>query len=326
MRDDKVFSTYCKQGSIMKTFRKFCRNILLAVCIPYSSLGNPPPGPVAITHDTHGRFGNQLMTYLGAKWVSQKYHLPLLYTPFEYSEHFIFHEQETNLASEWESSYQNQICLKNMNDIKNIPEFTLITFNIFHTNQSDSNWAKIPLTAFWKDPEFLKLCHELLKPRHPVNVLELPKDKITVAVHVRTGGGFDSLNVQRKFPLKFPPMEFYKKALERLSHTFKHGQLYAYVMTDDLEPANIVEYLKTNLSHIPNIEFDFREKHSGPDMDVLEDFFSIPKFDCLIRPKSTFSMAASLLGNFKIILFPTHRGMGKTMQERDYFIFENESL
>jgi len=41
-------------------------------------------------------------------------------------------------------------------------------------------------------------------------------------------------------------------------------------------------------------------------LNVVEDFYNMSCFDCLIRPASHFFLAAQLLGNHKIIIYPKH--------------------
>jgi hypothetical protein len=40
------------------------------------------------------------------------------------------------------------------------------------------------------------------------------------------------------------------------------------------------------------------------DKNVLKDFFAMTKFDCLIRPASSFSVIAEIMGDFKVIIQP----------------------
>ena len=42
---------------------------------------------------------------------------------------------------------------------------------------------------------------------------------------------------------------------------------------------------------------------------LLEDFFSIPKFDCGILCQSNFSVIASKLGNYSVLISPVHTVM-----------------
>ena len=63
-------------------------------------------------------------------------------------------------------------------------------------------------------------------------------------------------------------------------------------MTDDLNPQKLLNKYRKELKEYENITLGFKK------LEVMEDFFSIPKFDCIIRGDSTFSIVASILGNF----------------------------
>ena len=54
----------------------------------------------------------------------------------------------------------------------------------------------------------------------------------------------------------------------------------------------------------PRITFDCRINDNGHNANVLEDFFSMMDFDCLIRPGSHFSRFVQRLGNNKVVIYP----------------------
>ncbi len=58
--------------------------------------------------------------------------------------------------------------------------------------------------------------------------------------------------------------------------------------------------------NLPNIIWSCRTEGNSDDCNVVEDFYGMFQFDCLIRPESNYSMCASLLGYHKIIIFPKH--------------------
>jgi hypothetical protein len=54
-----------------------------------------------------------------------------------------------------------------------------------------------------------------------------------------------------------------------------------------------------------DVIFDSR-KESSCKTNILEDFFALTQFDCLIRPDSHFSIAASKIADYKVIISPAH--------------------
>lgn len=259
----------------------------------------------AITYGQHEyRLGNQLITYLAASWIAHEYELPLLYVPFLYSDQFIFHEKEILYRSDFELSFNKTVFLKEVSEIPDLPTSTLIVVNFFHNDPRNPNNYKMSSNLFLNNPEFREYAKTMLQPRFPFQTIPLPEDKLNILVHVRTGGDFDSREMQLRFPNKFPPNSFFISAIETISKIFDHQLIYAYIMTDDLNPEKIVEHYSKALSHLNNIEIDCRHGKSESSDNVMEDFFSVPKFDCMIRGNSTFTIAASLLSNFKAVIIP----------------------
>ena len=258
------------------------------------------PKQKAVTYDLNGRLGNQLITYLCSKWIAHQYNLPLLYVPFPFADQFVFHEKEKFYRSDWESLFSHTIGPKEASEIPYLADSTLILLNFF----SNKRMSKLSFWEFWDNPEFKTFARPLLQPRFSFKEIVLPEGRLNVLAHVRTGGGYDSEKTQLKYPSKFPPHHFYISAIETISEIFHHTQIYVYIMTDDLEPAKIANNYRKALSHLHNIEFGYQEGENGPSVHVLEDFFSLSKYDCLIQGNSTFSIAASLLGDFKVIITP----------------------
>lgn len=256
------------------------------------------PKEKAITHDTHGRLGNQLMTYLTTKWISHNYNLPFLYTPFNRAKNFVFHKQEKQYLLLWKTSFKYPYTLKEISEIPKLPNSTLITINLFHKD-GNNPFIKFSHRKIWKDPNFREFAKSLIQPQFPINTFTPPKDKLNVLVHVRSGEGHDSRQTQLRLPYKFPPHSFYISSIEKMSELFNHPLMYVHIMTDDPYPESIVNDYSEALSHLKNVEFGYRK-----DATVIEDFFSVPNFDCIIRGSSTLTISASLLTKFKATIFP----------------------
>lgn len=280
--------------------------ILLFFLLIASFASSHEPGARAVTYEfSDGRMGNHLFSYLHGKWVADHFGYSLLYKPFEHSDQFLFHEQETLLFRDWHKSFKKKLVVYKLGKMSRLPPSTLIIIPYF---RDEGPKAEKRLDEFfevgWHTQEFRLWARNLLKPRFPIQTIQPPRDTLNVLVHVRAGGGFDSRKVQLQFFYKFPPKSFYINSLEKISEHFGHPPLYAYVMTDDPSPTTIVQELQAALPHLPNIRFDCRENGNVYKNNAIEDFFSIPAFDCLIRGDSTFSIVASLLTDFKMIICP----------------------
>jgi len=272
------------------------------------------------------RFGDSLILYCNAKCIAHRLNITCLYHPFKFSHLLQLHTHETMYDKKIQKLFSPLICVVLPNKLPNY-ENTAAKIHI--------PWEKFNILYFYslEHPDFLRELKNMIKPIIPLPELNLPKDKITVAVHVRKGGGFDPplyseqyydnhgypityyLNqfmVSKKvdyaysdirFPKKFPPEQYYIDQIKMLSKMLNDQPLFVYIFTDDANPKRIVNKFNEILQK-PNITFGYRESDNRHDANVLEDFFAMTKFDCLIRPDSLFSQAAQLIGKHKIIIYP----------------------
>lgn len=275
-----------------------------------------------------GRFGDQILTYSKAQWLAYTYQLPLLYIPFKYSEFLMMHTEFAN----------NNLTLEKSIPIISVSPTTQIFKNsthseIYEVSLSTKKDAITNLDSIYEcmisDPVFENYLKKMLSPIISLPTIELPKTMITVALHVRKGGGFDQPLLSRQlktdkpsqsafakkqytqryadtiWPHKFPPDQYYVDQLIFLSELLDDTPLYVYLFTDDPHPEILMDRYK-KATNKPNITFDCRKEKNRHNLNVLDDFYAIAQFDCLIRAASNFSRAAQLLGNHTIIIFPRH--------------------
>jgi hypothetical protein len=165
------------------------------------------------------------------------------------------------------------------------------------------NWIHFDIN--WKDPNFRELIKKCICPAQPLDLIHLPSDALSIALHVRTGVGFDGPILAEVFPFKCPPLSFYVNALRSIIDLVKDTPLYVFIFTDHPHPKELAAFFKSNIAH-SCITWDCRE-HRGDrfyDKDVLEDFFSMIRFDCLIRSESHFSFCAAKLADYMIEISP----------------------
>jgi len=221
-----------------------------------------------------GRLGDNLLSYLHARWIAHRDDVPLIYRPFPGSDAFALSQD---------------------------PPLSLPALEIpYFPEQSQKNCHPL-FTVPWDDPAFLAEVRAILQPTTAHTLLSLPSDKITLCVHVRRGGTFDAPSVRLEQPLKFPPDSFYIEQIARVAAIFRGLPLYVFLMTDDLKPTELLtRYQKA----IPLEGIEWHCRTQPPEND-LDDFFSIPLFDCLILCDSNFSLVASKLGEYALTLAPT---------------------
>lgn len=295
-------------ASIIKIMKKFKPFILVLYFVSFQL---NLTGAVITYELSGGRFGDNLLAYCHAKWLSYKYKIPIFYKPFEFSDQLVFH----NVEFQMKFNNINKIHLTNKLDINandsciySVPYFS----EVKDEHKINPQW--IYFKVDWNDPDFKKHIKNMIYPINlKMDYLKLPKDRTSVAVHIRTGGGYDQLSTNSNdtfndyinfvFPLKFPPISFYIEQIKKISELLDNIPLYVYIFTDDANPQLLIEKISQEIQY-KNIFFDFRKQGNAHNKNVLEDFFALTKFDCLIRGQSNFSLMASKISDYKIEISP----------------------
>jgi hypothetical protein len=259
----------------------------------------------AVTYELgHGRFGDSLVGYLHAKWISYRYKIPLLYKPFYYSTQLKLHEKELSYE-ECRKWFKNIIFLDKNNQIPiktdNETLYVVPYFPLSIREQIGGHWTDFSkyIGVEWENEAFIEYIKEFVQPRYPLTRPVVLADKITVAVHVRRGGSFEPPIQAWYFPHKLPSDNFYIKALQCLDDILGHQPLYVFIFTDDQHPETIAHEYAQALGR-STIEFGYHKNESDHNINVLEDFFTMPLYDCLIHPDSNFSLCVAKLKRFMI--------------------------
>lgn len=285
-----------------------------------------------------GRFGDHIVAYCKTKYFSLKHHLPLLYKPFQLSNALKLHRQETIFNQMHYMHFKRQLNVNSEADIiNNLQPGTLFVVSMYtrlttstHVDTVAPSPAVAKQTFFWideiyqkmlEDPIFYSVIQDQLQPVVTLPKSSIPSGYISVALHVRRGGGFDGpigsaqyvdqmsftpqicmVTVDKKFPLKFPPEQFFVDQVRVLSELFHDVPMFVQLFTDDLQAFELLDRLKRHCNK-NNIVWAYCPtiwKES-----TLEEIFAMTHFDCLIRSCSHFGGIAQLLGNHKIVIWPT---------------------
>jgi hypothetical protein len=238
-----------------------------------------------------GRFGDHLIAYMHAKWISFREGVPLLYHPFPHSEGLILSQEEMHVAEGAHFFHPSQIFV--------CPYFPESDYEL----QSDE-WKDAYFSVDFGNEEFSWMLKKMIAPLKPLHCIHPPADQVSIAIHVREGGGYDSPHLSLDFPYKSPPVCFYSTCLNKVFEILGERPVFCFVFTDAKDPAAIVERLKQDLPARYPISFHYRESNNSYTNNVLEDFFSFQNFSILIRPDSNFSIVPCLLHSFAIVCSP----------------------
>lgn len=261
----------------------------------------------AITYQLNGcRLGDNLLNYCHAKWLSYHHQLPLLYVPFEYSEKLYIDKLEPLKYDHYQSYYQKTITIFLANDPRIIEPDKNILYKIGYFPE----WGIAPNTYFtyfavdWNDPIFKQEIQKTIRPTENLITVQPPKNMLSIAVHIRTGGGFDRNWWMPNSPEKFLTDTFYAQGIRQIIASFPQQPVYIYIFTDHEHPEAVVSKFREYLKDIPLITWDYRKQDNHHEKNVLEDLFSIIHFDCLVRSESNYAFIASKIGNFKMEITP----------------------
>jgi hypothetical protein len=252
-----------------------------------------------VTYDfSGGRLGDNLISYLHAKWIAYQYDLPFLYRPFPFSSELMMEEKELYRIEQLPFS-GSRVPLRHLGVLKE-DQSSIYSIPYFPENPEETHFY-IPFRVNWEDPQFRKIAKEMIAPRTALHLTKPPESTINIAIHIREGGGFDTDHTRTHSPLKLPPIEFYIEALLKIIPLFEGKSIYCHLFSDALDVQSLANVF---MQAAPHIQFGYRKIGNAHTQNVLEDFFSFFEFDILIHPQSNYSLAAALIHDFAIDYSP----------------------
>ena len=283
------------------------KRVVWLICI---LLTLPIRASQAVTYElSPGRFGDNLISYIHAKWISYKYRIPLLYKPFIYSSSLVLHDVELPYA-QYAKNFKKVVYLGRKRNVNSqdgsvlyvVPYFPESKWELKH-GKSFAGGAWDYIEVDWQDAGFIQELRKVIKPRTSLAAMPLPQDRVAVAIHVRKGGNYDTPETLPGFPLKFLPTELYVQQLKEVHKLLNNRPLYVYLFTDDNNPLALMHVFQNAFCGC-DIQFDCRKQGNSDTRNVLEDFFALQQFDCLVHSESNFSFIMSKIGNYMVTLFP----------------------
>ncbi|MEX0849090.1 MAG: hypothetical protein WD055_02580 [Candidatus Dependentiae bacterium] len=269
-----------------------------------------------------GRLGDNILNYCKHKWISLKYNIDLYVPDFKYKNKLPLHHYEKSKQDLQNANFSQTKKLHHDSQINTNIKNCIYVGNYYLTIDDITNrdaWPNYIFKLSIEHPEFGAQLKKMLTPE--INHMPLPQDIITVALHIRKGGGVDlplssqqyiedkpktsntSKGADKYHPLKFPPEQYYLDQLLTLYTILDEQPLYAYIFTDDKHPEKITQRIQAHCKN-KNIIFDCRKEDNVHNKNVLYDVCLMSKFDYLIRSGSHFPWISQIIGNHKGIIFP----------------------
>lgn len=278
------------------------------------------------------RFGNQVLSYFKAQWLSHISGATYFHRPFD--KDYLFNlsdiHPKLNNPEDYEIVAVSSLDLKaldnNSSNVVYIP--TMFSRAPGYPNYNIHLWDEMR-----KDEKFLCKMRYLLSPKsEELKIIYPPAGYKSVAIHVRKGGGYDDplwsiqyFDEDRLFeeskrnydysglhchyqdalkPKKSPPEQYYVDQINRIIDLYPNDSIYVHLFTDHPEPSDIVERMKQHLSKPEKVAFGYRTKENFHNKNVIEDFVSMKNFDIFIRTCSSFSVFPHILGKFELVIYP----------------------
>jgi hypothetical protein len=264
-------------------------------------------GESSITYTfSGGRFGDNLLAYLHAKWVSYRYDIPLLYKSFPYSDQLVLDDLEARFINKNKFRKVIELGGKLKEPRRKNKSSVLYVLPYFPETLYERGDGYAYIAVDWKDPGFRTILKNLVRSKNPIPQRELPTDRVTVAAHLRRGGtnSPDDPNMGNRDPLKAPSDQFFIDQIRYISDFFQKP-LYVFLFTDDSNPEAFAKQYAQALSDL-DIAFDYRKEGNHHNANVLEDFFAMAQFDCLIRGESNYSITCAKIADFQLEIYPQH--------------------
>lgn len=266
-----------------------------------------------------GRLGDNLLAFSHALWLSYVVDLPLAYLPFPYSNALQLSNDPLLTPFDKISKLKNCEIKSDLSYFdfyrsylsKSVEDPKIFTLRYFPESTVEYlTYEHIPFyhQVNWDDPKFIERLRTLITPIQTRAKIVPPPNRTSVALHIR-------LEDEETWPMKSPAIEFYIDALDTLANLLQEP-LYIFIFTDHPDPLQILNLLQKRFSS-PNFHFDCRRKGNASSANVLDDFFGMGSFDCLIRSDSNYSLMASKIFPYRVMIAPFHC---ERLPNKKYFI------
>lgn len=281
------------------------------------------PGAIILDRGP-GRLGDNLLHVAEGVWVAIQKNLPVYVEPFEYSDEFAFDTLLPKKNDPLISTYK-KVVVKHINDVRPLVSEPTAYHLLFATPYSNELRTKATARAEdyginWRDPQFLDEVKKLFQPVNEIPLIERPQGMPSIAVHVRTGGGFDKPHVVKLVPGKFTSVAWAIKKIKEIYNELGRKPVYVHIFTDSLDQGALLTFIKSGIG-TADIQYGLSDMMDKK-MAVMSDLLSMAQFDYLICAQSNFSFIAWLIGNH----IRTYRQYETRFYNNQLFVMSEEIL
>ena len=139
-----------------------------------------------------GRFGDQLLLYCKGKFQAKRLGLPFFSKEFPNSHLLVLYDKEQHYIMATERQFRQKRKINYERGMQTyIEQDTLYEAQFF--GHSDF------LEDIARDKDLIMHLRQMIRPKNLTKEFKLPSDIVTVAVHVRKGGGYDKPLLSRQY-------------------------------------------------------------------------------------------------------------------------------
>lgn len=289
---------------------------ILLICV-FLFIGSLSALPTkhSLSYEGGDRFGDRVLVYAQARYLSYITSTTFLYRPFIYSEHVTI-DFEAFPYDKYAYRYHR---ILHIFSIETLAEFfriiqdpnsppTLFIVDYFPSDISE--WDFDPTRSLfldipWADPGFSTYLRNSLSPRIHIPDLTI-KDRLNVAIHVRTLSGRDTVETSfMTLPLKHPSWDYHKRQIARIYEWNLRKPLHVFIFSDTKNPSQVLKDFQDSFQG-KDILFRIQYLESSDTNYAVQDFFAMQKFDVLVATQSNFSAMASRIGSLDMVFLPVH--------------------
>lgn len=295
--------------------KKYVRTIFILFCLLLNTTAHAFEFRQrhAISYQGGDRFGDRMLVYAQARYLSYLTSVPFLVRPFIYSDQLTI-DEEALPFDQFQNRYVKQVVIQSFASFNEflkeidspITPPTLFILDYLPTDISEwdpNPWMKILFNVPWQEAGFHAYLKKVASCRNSIPNLR-KEGVLNVADHVRTLSGTDTPETSiAQLPLKHPNLRYHKNQIRRIYELNKQRPMFVFIFSDTKNPHQLIAEFQQEFRNF-NIEFGIQYLDQPDTNFAVQDFFAMQKFDVLIATQSNFSTMASRIGDFDLILTP----------------------
>ena len=275
-----------------------------------------------IQKDRGERLGDRLLIICAVKFLALTHNnLNFYYMPSTFLDNYGLSKTETKIDDSIKARYKKQVTFSE-SSYEKTRDTTLFLAPWDAIDNLCNYFGKRDVYRTYFDQ-----LQAMVTPLISLPQLDSPSDAISVAVHIRTGEGYDNpllsahiyKNVDtifwgdapkkpsrgapadRTWPIKFPPEQYFIDQIKVLEDLLPDKKMIFYIFSDSLNPQALTERV-TQYCSTKNTAFI--NAASPKSESPMVDMYKMATCDCLIRPDSSYSIVSQIMGNHKIVFSP----------------------